>query len=120
MAGKLTTHILDTAQGQPAADVIVELFQISLSQNAKLIKTLTTHADGHTDQPLLTSGEMKKGTYELRFAMGGYFAKQSETLPDPLFLNIIPIRFSIADISKHYHIPLICSPWSYSTFLQYL
>ncbi|PZO12532.1 MAG: hydroxyisourate hydrolase [Leptolyngbya foveolarum] len=116
MTGKLTTHILDTAQGQPAANVTVELFQISLSQNAKLIKTLTTNADGRTDQPLLTSKEMEKGTYELRFAMGGYFAKQLDKLPDPLFLNIIPIRFSIADTSKHYHIPLLCSPWSYSTY----
>lgn len=116
MTGKLTTHILDTAQGEPATGVTVELFQISLSQNAKLIKTLTTNADGRTAQPLLTSNEIAKGTYELRFAMGNYFTQQSATLPDPIFLNIIPIRFSIADTSKHYHIPLLCSPWSYSTY----
>lgn len=116
MTGKLTTHILDTAQGKPAAGVTVELFQISLSQNAKLIKTLTTNTDGRTDQPLLTSDEMEKGTYELRFAMGGYFTTQSDNLPDPLFLNIVPIRFSIAGTSEHYHIPLLCSPWSYSTY----
>ena len=116
MTGKLTTHVLDTAQGKPGAGITIELFQISLSQNAKLIKTLTTNADGRTDQPLLEASEMAKGTYELRFAMGDYFTKQSDTLPDPLFLNIIPIRFSIADTDKHYHIPLLCSPWSYSTY----
>ena len=116
MAGKLTTHVLDTAQGKPGAGITVELFQISLSQNAKLLKTLTTNTDGRTDQPLLNSDEMQEGTYELRFAMGDYFTKQSNALPDPLFLNIIPIRFSIADTDKHYHIPLLCSPWSYSTY----
>ena len=116
MAGKLTTHILDTAQGKPAAGVTVELWQISLAQNATLIETRVTNADGRTDQPLLADDKMTKGTYELRFAMGGYFSEQSANLPDPLFLNIVPIRFSIAEVDEHYHIPLLCSPWSYSTY----
>lgn len=116
MAGKLTTHVLDTAQGKPAAGLVVELWKIELSQNAKLIKTMKTNADGRTDAALLDEDEIARGTYELRFTMGEYFSAQSYELPDPLFLNIVPIRFSIADTNEHYHVPLLCSPWSYSTY----
>lgn len=111
MAGKLTTHVLDTAQGRPAAGLIIELWQAD-----RLLKTVTTNADGRTDAPLLRDNELTVGVYELRFAVGDYFKQQSGDLPEPLFLDNVPIRFGIADATAHYHVPLLCSPWSYSTY----
>ena len=111
MAGKLTTHVLDTAQGCPAAGLTIELWQAKT-----LLKTVTTNADGRTDTPLLTDDELTVGVYELRFAVGDYFKQQSGDLPNPLFLDTVPIRFGIADATAHYHVPLLCSPWSYSTY----
>ncbi|MGD1949875.1 MAG: hydroxyisourate hydrolase [Leptolyngbyaceae cyanobacterium] len=111
MAGKLTTHVLDTAQGCPAAGLSIELWQAK-----SLLKTVTTNADGRTDTPLLMDDALTTGVYELRFALGDYFKKQFSDLPDPLFLDLIPIQFGIADATAHYHVPLLCSPWSYSTY----
>ncbi|MEM1243040.1 MAG: hydroxyisourate hydrolase [Cyanobacteria bacterium P01_H01_bin.26] len=111
MTGKLTTHVLDTALGCPAAGLTIELWQAN-----RLLKTVTTNADGRTDTPLLIDEELTTGVYELRFAVGDYFRAQSDDLPEPLFLNSIPIQFGIADATVHYHVPLLCSPWAYSTY----
>lgn len=114
--GRLTTHILDTARGCPAADVQLELWAIAAAGERSLLKTITTNADGRTDQPLLTGSELKVGLYELLFDMGKYFRASAANLAEPLFLDIIPIRFGVVDPTVHYHVPLLASPWSYSTY----
>lgn len=109
--GRLTTHVLDTAIGKPAAGLMVELWV-----GDRKLKTMTTNTDGRVDAPLLEGAEMKTGTYELRFFAGDYLQKSGATLTDPLFLNVIPIRFGIADPFGHYHVPLLLSPYGYSTY----
>lgn len=117
MPGKLTTHILDTAQGCPAAGVHIELWQIqSQSDQKTLLKTVQTNSDGRTDQPLLADAVFQPGTYELWFAIGDYFKHQPIPISEPPFLDRIPIRFTIADLNAHYHVPLLATPWSYSTY----
>ncbi|HEY9626447.1 MAG TPA: hydroxyisourate hydrolase [Coleofasciculaceae cyanobacterium] len=120
MAGKLTTHVLDTAQGCPGEGIAIALFSIGSSGEKTLIKTVYTNADGRTDTPLLSESEMQSGVYELTFTLGEYFArqavKQDTALPNPPFLDRIPLQFGIADINTHYHVPLLVSPWSYSTY----
>ena len=117
MAGKLTTHVLDTAQGRPAANMAIELWAIAPETNEKtLLKSIRTDRDGRTDSPLLTDGELQQGIYELVFNVGEYFAEHFKDLPNPLFLDRVPIRFGIADANAHYHVPLLTSPWSYSTY----
>lgn len=117
MAGKLTTHVLDTAHGKPAAGIAVELWAVDAQSGEKsLLKQTVTNTDGRTDAPLLADGELKAGIYELVFAVGDYFAQQSVNTPQPAFLDKVPIRFGIADSSAHYHVPLLASPWSYSTY----
>jgi len=117
MAGKLTTHVLDTAHGCPAANLAIELWSIdSTSGDRVLIKTVITNQDGRTDQALLIDETFKIGLYELVFIVGDYFTNYEENLPQPLFLNRIPIQFGIADPDSHYHVPLLVSPWSYSTY----
>lgn len=117
MAGKLTTHILDTARGLPAAGVKVELWSVNFGTGQKkLLKTVTTNSDGRTDTPLLSDGELKVGIYELVFGVGEYLKRMSDNLPNPLFLERIPIQFGVADAGVHYHVPLLVSPWSYSTY----
>jgi 5-hydroxyisourate hydrolase len=114
--GKLTTHILDTAHGCPAANVTLELWAVNQpSADRILLKTLTTNGDGRTDVPLLIDQELTPGVYELVFHVGTYFQAIHPT-PSPLFLDRIPIRFGIADPTAHYHVPLLVSPWSYSTY----
>lgn len=116
MAGKLTTHVLDTAQGCPAQDLAIELWSITPETNEKtLLKTTRTNQDGRTDSPLI-EGELQQGIYELVFHVGEYFNQQLKDLPNPLFLDQIPIRFGIANPQAHYHVPLLTSPWSYSTY----
>jgi 5-hydroxyisourate hydrolase len=115
MIGKLTTHVLDTVHGCPAANVAIELWSIA-SEQKTLLKTVTTNDDGRTDTPLLVNTELAIGQYELVFAVGEYFAQKIDTLPDPPFLDRIPIQFGVADPTLHYHVPLLASPWSYSTY----
>lgn len=116
MAGKLTTHVLDTAQGCPARDLAIELWSIVPETNEKtLLKTTRTNQDGRTDSPLI-DGELQQGIYELVFHVGEYFNQQLKDLPQPPFLDQIPIRFGIANPQAHYHVPLLTSPWSYSTY----
>ncbi|MEP0918575.1 hydroxyisourate hydrolase [Leptolyngbya sp. DQ-M1] len=115
--GKLTTHVLDTAHGCPAANLTIELWAIEPQTEQKThLKTVTTNADGRTDSPMLNESEIKVGTYELVFVIGNYFAAKSVKTPEPAFLDRIPIRFGIADADAHYHVPLLASPWSYSTY----
>lgn len=112
--GKLTTHILNTAEGCPAADVAIELWAIdSTSGDRSLLKTGRTDADGRI--PLLEGQELQVGIYELVFAVGDYFAGRV-ALPQPPFLNRVPLRFGVSDAHAHYHVPLLVSPWSYSTY----
>ncbi|CAD5949655.1 hydroxyisourate hydrolase [Planktothrix agardhii] len=117
MVGKLTTHVLDTAQGRPVANLKIELWQINSETGERnLLKTAITNQDGRTDNPLLTETELNQGIYELVFAVGDYFKTQYESLNHPLFLDNIPIRFGIANPTVAYHVPLLVSPWSYSTY----
>lgn len=117
MAGKLTTHVLDTAYGRPAAQMAIDLWFLSpeLGELQLLLNTCTNQ-DGRTDMPLLMKAQLPIGEYELVFHVGEYFATFVETLPTPPFLNTIPIRFGIADPQGNYHVPLLVSPWSYSTY----
>jgi 5-hydroxyisourate hydrolase len=114
MPGQLSTHVLDTTQGRPAANVMVQLWRVDALGERTYLKTVYTTADGRTKEPLLSGSEMSVGVYELLFAVGAYFAQQ--TLPTPSFLDEVPIRFGIADGDAHYHVPLLVSPWAYSTY----
>jgi 5-hydroxyisourate hydrolase len=106
--GKLTTHVLDTAHGRPGAGIAVELYRLE-NGTATLVVKATTNRDGRTDAPLLEGGGFRTGTYQLVFHIGAYFKVQG-------FLDVVPIRFTIADAAAHYHVPLLCSPWSYTTY----
>ena len=105
--GRLTTHVLDTANGRPGAGMAIELY--SLEGEARLLKRVKTNADGRTDAPLLEGESLRAGCYELRFHVGEYFASRA-------FLDVVPVRFNVADAAAHYHVPLLCSPWSYTTY----
>ena len=114
-SGRLTTHVLDTTSGQPGAGLVVELFGIEGGAR-RLLARLTTDADGRTAEPLLAGTGLVRGTYELVFHVGGYFRSRGVTLPEPAFLDQVPVRFGIADPSRHYHVPLLVSPYGYSTY----
>jgi 5-hydroxyisourate hydrolase len=117
MAGQLTTHVLDTAHGCPAAGMTVTLWSVvSAADQKTLLKTVQTNADGRTDGPLLAGAELHTGVYELQFAVGDYFQQKEVILSEPQFLDVVPLRFGIADPDAHYHVPLLTSPWSYSTY----
>ncbi len=109
--GRLSTHVLDNVRGGPAAGIRVALYEIGTSARALIVTTLT-NADGRTDAPLLGGGPLRIGTYELQFTIGDHFTG----VADPPFLDVIPIRFSIAEPEGHYHVPLLVTPWSYSTY----
>jgi 2-oxo-4-hydroxy-4-carboxy-5-ureidoimidazoline decarboxylase len=113
--GRLSTHVLDTASGRPAAGLRVELHEIGASAEALLAATVT-NADGRTDAPLLAGAPLRIGRYRLDFHVGAYFAARQVAAADPPFLDIVPIRFSIAEPEGHYHVPLLVSPWSYATY----
>ncbi len=116
--GFLTTHILDTAQGCPAAGVTIWLYRVSGNSHRKIAETVTNQ-DGRTDEPLLPVGKFSTGQYELVFFIGDYLRKAGlvKTEPDaPMFLDQVPIRFGIDDADAHYHVPLLVSPYGYSTY----
>ena len=115
MAG-LTTHVLDTARGCPAAGMALELAQFDENGERRLLKSVRTNAEGRTDGPLLTETESARGYYEILFEVGEYFAGRPETGVELPFLDRVPVRFGISDPSAHYHVPLLVSPWSYSTY----
>jgi 5-hydroxyisourate hydrolase len=114
-SGRLTTHVLDTMSGQPGADLTVELFRIDGGQR-QLVNRLTTDADGRNPTPLLEGSDLLPGTYELLFHVGAYFRDRGVALPAPAFLEHVPVRFGIADAARHYHVPLLVSPYGYSTY----
>jgi 5-hydroxyisourate hydrolase len=106
--GKLTTHVLDTANGRPGAGISIELYRLE-GETGTLVAKAVTNRDGRTDAPLLEGDKLRAGTYQLVFHVGAYFKAQG-------FLDVVPVRFSVADAASHYHVPLLCSPWSYSTY----
>ncbi len=118
MSGRLTTHVLDTSRGRPAAGMRVELFRLDPASDERgLLKEARTNADGRTDAPLLAEDELSSGLYEIVFEVGEYFAGQPEAgSADPPFLGRVPVRFGVANPSAHYHVPLLASPWSYNTY----
>ena len=115
MAGFLTTHVLDTARGLPAAGMTITLFRLQGDARVELAQYVT-NADGRTDSPILPQGEFATGQYELLFAAGDYLHTTGQAGPEPLFLDEVPIRFGISDPDSHYHVPLLLSPFSFSTY----
>ncbi|MEO7496288.1 MAG: hydroxyisourate hydrolase [Massilia sp.] len=113
--GKLSTHVLDTAHGKPASGVGVQLFAVE-GERRRLIKTDATNADGRCAAALLEGVALVAGRYELVFAAGDYFAALGVALAEPRFLDRITIAFGIADTGQNYHVPLVVTPWSYSTY----
>lgn len=112
----LTTHVLDIARGRPAQSMRIELYEFDGSGARRLLVDVATNADGRTDKPLIGSTDARVGHFELVFHAGDYFRNQGAKLPDPPFLDIVPIRFAVSDPAAHYHVPLLVSPWSYSTY----
>lgn len=114
MAGFLTTHVLDTARGCPAAGLSIALFRITGERRTHL-RTLTTNDDGRTDERILPADEFETGTYELEFQTGAYFDQTGVPAEEPRFLDVVPIRFGMSE-AQHYHVPLLLSPFGYSTY----
>ena len=112
--GRLTTHVLDTARGCPAEGLVIELWHDNVGFFK--ISTHVTNSDGRVNGPILADPDFKCGTFELRFLAGDYLRKSGQDLPTPLFLDVIPIRFGIAEAQGHYHVPLLLSPFGYSTY----
>lgn len=114
IAGRLTTHVLDTAAGQPAQDVRIQLFEAGGVE--RLLADVRTGRNGRTEQPLMDGGPLPAGQYELRFHLGDYFRAQGLTSDEPPFLDVVRVAFGIAEPEAHYHIPLTATPWAYSTY----
>ena len=113
--GHLSTHVLDTMHGRPAAGMAVTLQRVD-GERAETIKSLALNADGRADGPLLDAAAMATGRYRLRFGVAAYFRALGVALPEPPFLDEVQLDFGIADAAGHYHVPLLVSPWSYSTY----
>lgn len=113
--GKLTTHVLDTMHGSPAAGMAVALYRLGAS-GPEPLKTVTLNADGRADVPLLEGAALQAGRYRLVFSVAAYFRGRGTALPEPPFLDQVPLDFGIADAAGHYHVPLLASPWAYSTY----
>lgn len=113
--GRLSTHVLDTTRGKPAAGVKIALYRLTGELRDKL-KDVVTNQDGRTDAPMLSGDDLMEGTYELVFHAGDYLRASGQAGAGPLFLDQIPIRFGIPDASQHYHVPLLISPFAYSTY----
>lgn len=111
--GRLTTHVLDTSSGMPAAGLAVTLRR---ADDGTAVARIVTNEDGRADAPLIEGDAMRAGIYELTFEAGPYFERQGLSLPEPKFLDEVVIRFGIAEPSRHYHVPLLLSPFGYSTY----
>ena len=111
--GRLSTHVLDTARGRPAGGIPVMLHRLGAEGARSLVAQATTNADGRTDAPLLAGEAFAAGAYELTFTVGAYF---DDLAPGAPFLDAVPLRFTIGDPDGHYHVPLLVSPWGYSTY----
>jgi 2-oxo-4-hydroxy-4-carboxy-5-ureidoimidazoline decarboxylase len=114
--GRLSTHVLDTHSGKPAAGIAVELIELSDLGESRIVTRAVTNADGRTDQPLIHGRPVPIGRYELIFSVGSYFARRQVSMSDPPFLVQIPLRFSVSDPEGHLHMPLLVTPWSYATY----
>jgi 2-oxo-4-hydroxy-4-carboxy-5-ureidoimidazoline decarboxylase len=114
--GRLSTHVLDTHSGRPAAGIALELIELSELGVPRLVTRATTNADGRTDQPLIGGRPVPIGRYELTFSVGKYFAERQVPTSDPPFLDQIPLRFSVSEPEGHLHVPLLVTPWSYATY----
>jgi 2-oxo-4-hydroxy-4-carboxy-5-ureidoimidazoline decarboxylase len=114
--GRLSTHVLDLHGGKPASGVAVELYEMSGANDAILVASAATNSDGRTDRPLIGDRPIPIAHYELRFAVGDHYARMGTPVTDPPFLGVVPIRFSIAEPEGRYHVPLLVTPWSYSTY----
>ncbi len=114
--GKLTTHVLDTANGCPGAGMRVALYRLDASGAAQKLQSLTLNADGRANTPLLEGSTLEPGRYRLSFGVAAYFLARGTPLADPPFLDEVPLDFGIASPDQHYHVPLLVSPWSYSTY----
>ena len=113
--GRLSTHVLDTHAGRPAAGMAIELFEWA-GERAHRLATAVTNAEGRTDEPLIGGRPLPIGRYELRFALGNHYRSRGIDSGNPPFLDVVPLRFSIAEPEGHYHVPLLCTPWSYATY----
>ncbi len=114
MKGYLSTHVLDSAHGRPGCGIKVELYRVDADH--QLLTTVTTNDDGRCDHPLLEGESFSAGSYELVFHVGAYYRELGVQLPEPAFLDQVVIRFGAADADQHYHVPLLISPYSYSTY----
>ena len=114
-AGRLTTHVLDTMSGQPGAGLKIELFRLAGERRRRLASVTTDH-DGRAPAPVLQGRDLQPGVYELLFHVGDYFRGRGVSLPEPPFLDRVPVRFGIADATRHYHVPLLISPFGYATY----
>ena len=112
---RLSTHVLDTVNGVPAPGLAITLYRVTAGGRERLILT-RTNADGRTDQPLLSGDTIPTGVYEIDFEAGDYFRGLGIKLPDPAFVDRVTLRFGIAEATGHYHVPLLASPWTYSTY----
>jgi 5-hydroxyisourate hydrolase len=115
MAGRLTTHVLDTARGRPAAGIRIEAYRLHGGSREALAE-LTTDVDGRCGAPVLEGAALAVGRYELVFHVADYFRAAGVVLPEPAFLDEVPVRFGIAEAGQHYHVPLLISPYGYSTY----
>lgn len=116
LSGRLSTHVLDTHGGSPAKDIPVTLHELGPGDARRLVVKTRTNRDGRTDQPLIGGRPVPIGTYELVFEVGAYFAGRGVPLADPPFLDVVPIRFAVAEAEGHYHVPLLVTPWSFATY----
>jgi 2-oxo-4-hydroxy-4-carboxy-5-ureidoimidazoline decarboxylase len=114
--GRLSTHVLDTHSGRPAAGISVELMELSDLGEARVVTRTVTNSDGRTDQPLIGGRPVPIGRYQLTFSVGKYFAERQVPMSDPPFLDQIPLRFSVSEPEGHLHVPLLVTPWSYATY----
>lgn len=112
---RLTTHVLDTAHGKPGQGIAISLYKI-VDNRRELLVSKMTNQDGRCDGPLLEGAAFQAGVYELDFHVGAYFSAMKVDLPKPSFLDVVTLRFGVADPGQHYHVPLTVSPWSYSTY----
>ena len=114
--GRLSTHVLDTVNGCPAAGMSIEFLEAKPDGGWMHLKTVITNSDGRTDAPLLAGADFRTGRFQLRFHVAAYFKARGAKFAEPAFLDIVPIHFVIGDSEGHYHVPLLCSPWAYSTY----
>ena len=113
--GRLTTHVLDTAQGRPGQGIRIEVYRLA-SEGRERLKEVVTNDDGRCDAPILEGGDFTAGEYELVFHAGAYLREQGVQDSEPRFLDVIPLRFGVADAEAHFHVPLLLSPYGYSTY----